>query len=112
VLPALVDLNLVFCDAHDRAYGNEHVPLAESKETAGVNLQHSHFALVGVDEEAADITNLRSTTIDDFAAADVLARVGQYQIRIVQILESRIGCALLIQSTFLIGRTTSSARFF
>ena len=111
VLAAFVDVNLVFCDAHDRAYGNEHVPLPESKETAGVNLQHSNLALVGVDKEAADITNFRTMKIEDVAAAYVLDRVGWYEIRIVQILELHMGCALLTQGTFLIGRAASSARF-
>jgi hypothetical protein len=93
VLAALVDANLVFFDAHDRAHRNEKVPLPESKETAGPNLQHSNFALFGVDEEAADMTNLRIMPVDHFAAAYVIAGVAECQIRIVQILELRMGRA-------------------
>ncbi len=65
MLGALFNSNLVFCNAHDRTYGNEHVPLPESKETTGANLQHSNFALVGVDKDTADRTNFRTMTIDD-----------------------------------------------
>jgi hypothetical protein len=39
------------------------------------------------------MTNLRIMPVDDFAAAYVIAGVAECQIRIVQILELRIGCA-------------------
>lgn len=68
-------MQFIFGDTRDRVYGQKGMSRSKPEEAARADLNHLDLPSILINEEVAYVADFVTMAIEDFAVANVLARV-------------------------------------